>query len=479
MRIVKFGGTSISTVNRIKNVRKIIRNSAEKSQIIVVISALGGVTNQLIASIEQALRGDLEWQKTVGTLIKRHYDVLKETINFDFQEEAKIRLDYQFNLIESFLKEVSQSKNCSPALSDKIISIGEYLSVSLMVAGLQTIGLKAIPINATELIQTDDNYGEARVDFPVSNKKIKNKFKDWGEGLIPVVTGFIGSTCEGNITTLGRNGSDYTATILGAALNAEQVEIWSDTDGILTADPAILTDAVSLPQITFGEAEALAQVGAGILHPRTIEPLYRSGVPAVIKNTFQPEFTGTYVKPDSKDTTQTAKIVTSLPNTSMLSIEVKDPETLPKVSESLLNIFAQSEILPLLVSNCSHSHSLNIVIRNQQMSKALDLLYYEFKLELDTGSIKKVKVEKDTSVVSIIGQNIHENPTRPKKLIDLLKKQKMKIFASSNGYFQHISSVAIETPRTLKALSVLHKDIILPESEKELNLLVKDGTIKQ
>lgn len=262
-------------------------------------------------------------------------------------------------------------------------------------------------------------------------------------------------------------------------MNAEQVEIWTDTDGILTADPAILTDTVSLPQITFGEAEALAHVGAGILHPKTIEPLYQSGVPAVIKNTFQPEFAGTYVKRDLQDTTQTAKIVTSLLNTSMLSIEVKHPEILPKVSESLLDKFTQAEILPLLVSNCSHSHSLNIVIRSQQMSKALDLLYYEFKLELDTGIIKKVKVEQDTSVVSIIGHNIHENPRTPKKFLDLLKKQKMKIFASSNGYFQHISSVAIETPRTLKALSVLHKDIILPESEKELSLSVKDETIKQ
>lgn len=460
MRILKFGGTSIATVNRIGNVCEIIRKATQNCQVIVVVSALAGVTNQLIDAIEKATKGDHEWFNIIEKIKERHLKFLKQLTTKDYQKEATIRLDFRLERLVSQLNKIAQEGSCSPALSDSIISTGECLSVPLIVAALQTLGVAAQPVHASELIRTDNNFGEARVDFTISNEKIINKFKDIKPDKVSVVTGFIGSSAEGHITTLGRNGSDYTATIIGAALKAEQVEIWSDTNGILTADPAILTDAVTLPEITFGEAEALAHVGAGVLHPKTIQPLIQSGVPAVIKNTFQPNFTGTYVKAFNQGRHKSARIVTSFQNAILFQIEIDEAQPFQDTIHALLEEYSKENIFPLLVSEYVDDRSVSIAIPSKQFKKADDILNRCFE---QYGIIKNIEIQQDTSVVAIIGQNIHEDPETPDKAYQLLKKKKLKILAYSNGYSPHTTAMAIEDTKTFKALSILHSDIVLTD----------------
>jgi aspartokinase/homoserine dehydrogenase 1 len=460
MRVLKFGGTSIATINRFRNVCKIIQQAAENHQVIVVISALARVTNQLIDAIENAIKGNHEWFSIIEKIKERHLKFLKQLTNKIYQNEATIRLDFRLERLVFQLNKIAQQGSCSPALSDSIISTGECLSVPLIVAALNTLGVDAQPIHASELIRTDDKFGEARVDFTVSNEQIINKFKGIKSGKVPVVTGFLGSTAAGYITTLGRNGSDYTATIIGAALKAEQVEIWSDTHGILTADPAILTDAVTLPEITFGEAEALAQVGAGVLHPKTIQPLIKSGVPAVIKNTFLPDFTGTFVKAFNPGKHKSAKIVTSFQNASLLQIEIDETQPFQDITHELHDSYSKEDIFPLLVSGHIDNRSLSIAIPSKQLKKAEEILNRRFK---QYGKIKNIKIEQDTSVVAIIGQNIHEDLETPIKAYQLLKKKNLKILAYSNGYSPHTTAMAIEDTKTFKALSILHSNIILAD----------------
>jgi aspartokinase/homoserine dehydrogenase 1 len=457
MRVLKFGGTSIASANRIGNVCEIIRQAAQNCQVCVVVSALAGVTNQLIDALEKAIKGDHEWSDIIERIKERHLKYLKQLTTQDYQKEATIRFDFRLERLISQLNKIAQQGCCSPALSDSIISTGECLSVPLIVAALQTLGVDAQPIHASELIRTDNSFGEARVDFRITNEQIVNKFKEIKPDKVPVVTGFIGSGADGQITTLGRNGSDFTATIIGAALKAEQVEIWSDTNGILTADPAILTNAIPLPEITFGEAEALAQVGAGVLHPKTIQPLIQSAVPAVIKNTFQPNFAGTYVKAFNQGEQKSARIVTSFQNAVLFRIEIDQ-------SQPFLEEYSRENIFPLLVSEYADNRLVSIAIPKRQLKKANDIPNRSFQ---QCGKIKNIKIEQDISVVAIIGHNIHDDPGTANKAYQFLKKKNLNILAYSDGYSPHTTAMVIEDMKTFKAVSILHNDIVLADQNEE------------
>ena len=464
MRVLKFGGTSIASANRIGNVCEIIRQAAQNCRVIVVVSALAGITNQLIDALEKAIKRDHEWSTIIEKIKERHLKYLKQLTTQDYQKEAIIRLDFRLERLVSQLNKIAQQGCCSPALSDNIISTGECLSVPLIVAVLQTFGVDALPIHASELIRTDNSFGEARVDFRITNEQTVNKFKDIKPDKVPVVTGFIGSSADGQITTLGRNGSDYTATIIGAALKAEQVEIWSDTNGILTADPAILTNAIPLPEITFGEAEALAHVGAGVLHPKTIQPLIQSAVPAVIKNTFQPNFVGTYVKAFNQGEQKSARIVTSFQNAVLIRIEIDQSQPFQNTIQVLLEEYSREDIFPLLVSEYADDRSVSVAIPKRQFKKANDILNRSFH---QYGKIKNFNIEQDISVVAIIGHNIHEDSVTPDKAYQLLKKKNLKILAYSDGYSPHTTAMAIEDMKTFKAVSLLHSDIVLADQNEE------------
>jgi aspartokinase/homoserine dehydrogenase 1 len=464
MRVLKFGGTSITSVGRIRNVCEIIRQAAQNYQVIVVVSALAGVTNQLIDAIEKAIKRDHEWSNIIEKIKERHLNFLKQLASKDYQKEAIIRLDFRLEKLISRLNKIAQQGCCSPALSDSILSTGECLSVPVIVAALQTLAVDAQPVHASELIRTDDSFGEARVDFRITNEQILNKFKDINPDKVPVVTGFIGSGADGQITTLGRNGSDYTATIIGAALKAEQVEIWSDTNGILTADPAILTNAIPLPEITFGEAEALAQVGAGVLHPKTIQPLIQAGVPAVVKNTFQPNFVGTYVKAFNQGEQKSARIVTSFQNAVLFRIEVYQSQPFQNTVQTLLEEYSKEDIFPLLVSEYADDRTVSIAIPKRQLKKANDILNRSFE---QCGKIRNIKIEQDISVVAIIGHNIHDNPETTDKAYQFLKKKNLSILACSDGYSPHTTAMAIEDMKTFKAVSILHSNIVLAKQNEE------------
>lgn len=295
MRVLKFGGTSVGTPAALETVLAIIGDSATEGPVTVVVSALGGVTDQLLAAIEDARSGGEKWTTIIDGIERRHRDAHARFLDEAARAATGTELAERLGAVRERLRGVSLLGECSPRLSDAIVSCGEYLSTGLLTAALLHRGRRAWRIDPATLIRTDDRHGDAVVDRPATERRIRAVIGDPGEGEITVTGGFIGAAPDGAVTTLGRGGSDYSAALIGAALAAERVEIWTDVDGVYTADPGWVAEARPLAAISYDEAERLAQLGAKVLHPRTMLPLAERRIPIAIRNTLRPAAPGTVV----------------------------------------------------------------------------------------------------------------------------------------------------------------------------------------
>ena len=428
MKILKFGGSSIGTVDQLNTALKIIKETCKNEQTIVVVSAFGDVTDQLISIAKLASQNDQKWETDYSTLKSKHKEIIEKFAKDSAKKNAHRTVSNWFDQLKTWLSNINRKNIFSPEILDQIVSIGERTSAAIIAEALQSKGINSLQFDATELIRTDATFGEAKVDFSKSNELIQNQLGNLNSQVIPVIAGLIAATSDGRLTTLGKYGSDYTASIIAAALNADSTEIWTDVDGILTADPAIVEEAVTLPEISYAEATTLAYLGAEILHPRTVLPLEEKGLTATIKNTSRPEVPGTIITTQPNVSNKTIKTVTSVKNISLLIVGSRGlslPSIIKRVQQQLIT----QNISLLMVSQSTENNSLSFAIYSTQVTQTIECLKNEFAAELTDEQITNIDIHNQASIIALVGDDLHLSPVISDQLYTVLKdKDKQNIF---------------------------------------------------
>jgi aspartokinase/homoserine dehydrogenase 1 len=458
MRVIKFGGTSIGTPEKFLNVAKIIAVKSEEEFSIVVLSAIGGITDKLLETITLASNGSKQYQKIFEQIKSFHFDFLSKVAGSNYQEEIHLRLTELLNQLEDKLRGVFLLNECSDRISDSIVTYGEYFSNILMVGVLKSRGKECEFYDARKLIRTNSSFGDAEVNFTTTNHLLREWYNDLRKDHIPIFNGFIGSDKNGHITTLGRSGSDFTATIIGGALKARVVEIWTDVDGVLSADPKIVSSASTLDELSYDEAASLAVLGGKVLHPKTISPVEKQNVPVIILNTFSPQTNGTFIGSGNNHNAAGIKTVTYLNGLSSISIFEAESRYGQKVLARLFGLIARLEIPIVTISKSAYNQSISFIVQNEFEHSFLDEIKREFVLEIEKGLIGEITSRNNLSLISAIGVNNNFTSLVTRKIYDVLETNEIKSLMFLNDPGSLNISFLIDAKDVKKTVIVLHNE---------------------
>ena len=468
MKVLKFGGTSVGSVESISKLVQIIeKEQANSGNPIVVLSAMSGVTNLLADMAEKAELGGT-FSNELKELEERHFHVIKELLAVSKQNPVFTKLRILFNELEDLLQGVLILRELTPRTRDLILSYGERCS-TLMISKI--FGQKLdddLFVNAAELIKTDSTYGQARVNMALSEMLIREYYSINSDKII-FVTGFIASNEEGRITTLGRGGSDYTAAIVGSALNAEEIEIWTDVNGMMTADPRMVKKAFSLPELSYTEAMELSFFGAKVIYPPTMIPAFLKKIPIVIRNTFEPEFLGSVIRHNCQSSNLAIKGISSINDISIINIEGSGMVGKAGFSGRLFSVLAREQINIILITQSSSEHSITFAIHPSDAARAQHLIEHEFELELLAKKIEAPVFEQGLSVLAIVGENMKKTPGISGKLFHSLGRNGINVRAIAQGSSEYNISVVISRDDLNKGLNAVH-DAFFVELNKTLHV---------
>ena len=479
MKVLKFGGSSVGSVNSILSVKKIVE--AVEEPVIVVVSALGGITDQLIKTSEMAAKGDSAYEKEYRDIVNRHIEMVYTVIPAG--EPRSILLD-KVNELLSELKNIFQGiyliRDLSSKTSATIVSYGERLS-SIIVA---TLIKDAVWYDSRTFIKTERKHARHILDSDLTNELVREAFKELPK--VALVPGFISTDKNsGEITNLGRGGSDYTASIIAAALQADVLEIWTDVDGFMTADPRVISNAYVINELSYVEAMELCNFGAKVVYPPTIYPACHGNIPILIKNTFNPEAPGTIIKQEIEPVKSKAiKGISSINDTSLITITGLGMVGVIGVNFRIFKALAQNGISVFMVSQASSENSTSIGVRNQDAELACKVLNGEFAKEIEMGEISPVTAEMDLATIAIVGENMKHTPGIAGKLFGTLGSNGISVIACAQGASETNISFVVEKNSLRKSLNVIHDSFFLSEYQV-LNLFicgtgtVGDSLIKQ
>lgn len=466
MKVLKFGGTSVGTIDSIKSVLTIVKQSFDQGeQPLVVLSAMSGVTNLLTAMAENAA-ARIPFDADIKALEERHFQVVKSLIAVKYQNPVLTKLKLLINELDEILQGVSALKELSAQSKDLIVSFGERLSNYMVSKILEQDVPQAEFLDASHYVKTDDNFGHAQVNEELTQQLIQALSYTHADKLL-FVTGFIGSNDKGRITTLGRGGSDYTAAIFGSVLNASAIEIWTDVNGMLTADPRIVKKAFSLPVLSYTEAMELSYFGAKVIYPPTMIPAFLKKIPIVIRNTFQPEFAGTVIQFESGSSSFPIKGISSISDISVINLSGSGMIGKSGFSGRLFTLLAREQINVVLITQSSSEHSITFAINPDDAVKALALIKTEFELELEANKLQMPTVEDNLSVLAIVGENMKRTPGMSGKLFYALGRNGINVRAIAQGSSELNISVIIGKENLSKALNAVH-DAFFAELKKTL-----------
>ncbi|MCQ6960319.1 bifunctional aspartate kinase/homoserine dehydrogenase I [Mucilaginibacter aquariorum] len=467
MKILKFGGTSVGSVSSIQTLLNILKaEDTPGNRPVVVLSAMGGVTNLLVSMAEDAANGK-EFTAKLAELEKRHFDAVKALLTVQNQNPAYTRLKINFNHLEELLQGVLTLRELTPKTRDQILSYGERCS-ALMVSKIAAQHFNDVLfVDASELIKTDSAFGQAKVNNELSHLLIKTFYQQNSDKLL-IVTGFIAGNDAGQITTLGRGGSDYTAAIFGSALNAEEIQIWTDVNGMMTADPRMVQKAFPLEELTYTEAMELSYFGAKVIYPPTMIPAFLKKIPIVIKNTFEPAFAGTVIRHDCKASNLPIKGISSINNISILNLEGSGMVGKSGFSGRLFSLLAREQINIILITQSSSEHSITFAVQPNEVDKAKLLIEQEFELELLANKLEPLVVEKDQAILAVVGENMKQTPGMSGKLFHALGRNGVNVRAIAQGSSEYNISVIISAHDLAKALNAVH-DAFFIELTKTLH----------
>jgi aspartokinase/homoserine dehydrogenase 1 len=463
VRVLKFGGSSLADADRIQAVTDIIAEAAGKDRIAVVLSAMKGVTDALVEAARLAEEGSPGLKPALESLRATHFEAVRKLFAPTDQAAALTPLALMCNELEEILHGVELVRECSPRTLDLVMSFGERLSCRLVEGYLGYRKLPGVLLDAREIIRTDEHFGSAAVDFPTSYSLISKRLPD-APG-IPVIPGFIASTAAGVTTTLGRNGSDYTASIVGVGAGAEVIEIWTDVDGVLSADPRRVPDAFLIPRITSEEAMELSYFGAKVLHPYTMVPAIERNIPILIKNSLNPGASGTLIAPAGKiqrDGTFPITGIASIEGISLVNIEGGGMMGIPGFAARIFAALAREGINIIMISQASSEHTICLVFRTAEGERALATLQRELAPELAARRIDHFDLIRGLVVVSVIGENMAGTPGIAGRLFSALGRAGVNILVIAQGSSERNISFVIEEKTHTLALRTIHTEF-LPE----------------
>jgi len=452
MKIMKFGGSSLASAERIRSVATIVRDGLATSPAAVVVSAMGGVTDQLI-SVSTAAAGGGAVEPILESLRDRHLTAVGELLTGGEADAASARTDAVIDELARLLHGISLVGECSPRTRDAVLSSGERLSAPLLASALRSIGTPAEYCDARTFIVTDDGYGNARVDTAATEHRIRDHFG--GVEATQIVTGFIAAGASGATTTLGRGGSDYTASILGAALAAECIEIWTDVDGVMSADPRLVPAAFSLASLSYDELMELSHFGAKVIYPPTLHPARTKAIPIVIRNSFNPAFPGTTVVEEIRSNGRRVRGISSIDEVALLRLEGDGMVGVPGIAQRLFGVLARRDISVILISQASSEHSICFAVEPTVVDEAQRRVDDEFELERGAGLVDPVVVEKELSILAVVGETMCRIPGIAGRVFSALGDRGINIRAIAQGSSElNISFVVARRDQTAAVVAV-------------------------
>ncbi|HEV7620466.1 MAG TPA: aspartate kinase, partial [Flavisolibacter sp.] len=461
MQVLKFGGTSVANANNIRNVASILKQEVKKDRTIVVVSALGGITDMLLKSGKLAGQGDLEYKELLQGMMQRHLDTVKELLPVNNQSSILSNVMQRWNEVEDICNGIYLLHEFSDRTKDRILSYGEFISSQIISAYLNGVGLTNTWKDSRDLIQTDSNYTKAAVDFSSSDEKIMDYFSS-ATGDLFILPGFIASDAGNNTTTLGRGGSDYTAAIIGAAINASVVQIWTDVSGLMTADPRLVSNAKVIQTISYQEAMELSHFGAKVIYPPTIQPVMSKEIPVLIKNTFIPLDEGTTIQAHINQNSNTIRGISSINKIALLSLEGSGMVGIPGFSRRLFDTLANEEINVVLITQASSEHSICVGIEEQYVSRAKAAIDQAFNYEIKIGQLNPLIVEENLAVVALVGDNMKNHVGTSGKMFGVMGRNGVNIRAIAQGSSERNISAVITNTDVRKAINVLHEEFFEP-----------------
>lgn len=468
MKVLKFGGSSVGSVESISKLLQIIeKEQCGSGMPVVVLSAMSGVTNLLSEMANKAEKG-IAFTDDLKNLEERHFHMIKELLAVSKQNPVFTKLRILFNELEDILHGVMILGELTPRTRDLILSYGERCSAFMIskIAGQKHDD--DLFVSAADLIKTDSNYGQARVNMELSELLIRDFYQKNSDKVI-FITGFIASNEDGRITTLGRGGSDYTAAIIASALNAEEIEIWTDVNGMMTADPRMVKKAFSLPELSYTEAMELSFFGAKVIYPPTMIPAFLKKIPIVIRNTFEPEFPGTVIRQNCENSNLAIKGISSINDISIINIEGSGMVGKAGFSGRLFSLLAREQINIILITQSSSEHSITFAIHPADAEKAHQLIVQEFELELLAKKMEAPVFEQNLSVLAIVGENMKQTPGISGKLFHALGRNGINVRAIAQGSSEYNISVVIDRADLNKGLNAVH-DAFFVNLNKTLHL---------
>ncbi|MBR3871509.1 MAG: bifunctional aspartate kinase/homoserine dehydrogenase I [Paludibacteraceae bacterium] len=468
MKVLKFGGTSVGSVESIQRVKKIVDAMAEPA--IVVVSAVGGITDKLIATTTKAVTSDTTYTTDFENICKIHTNIIDGVVPADKLTYVKEQVNILLEEVGTILKGVEGIENISNKDMDLVVSYGERIS-SIIVASV----LDAKHWNSLEIIKTNKSLRKNVLDADLTYSNIE---KAYNKEERVVMGGFISTDSEsGEITNLGRGGSDYTAAIVAGALNADALEIWTDVDGFLTADPRMVRNAYTIEELSYLEAVELSNFGAKIIYPPTIYPVYEKNIPLYIRNSYNPEFKGTKISGQKTSEEKAIKGISSINDTCLITLQGMGMVGVSGISSRTFQALANQGISVFLISQASSENSTTFAIRNEEAEIAVQALKEEFKNELDNGEIWSIEPRKDLATVAIVGDNMRHNMGLAGKLFDTLGRSGINIIACAQGASETNISFVIKRKYLSKALNVLHDAFFLADYQALNIFLVGTGTV--
>ncbi len=458
--VMKFGGTSVGSAEAIQRTAGLVqRFQREWTDVIVVASAMSGVTDLLTRAADASAAGDSRTcSEAARELRRKHYQVIDDLLSA--HEEAlplTNEIDRFIERFESLCKAVLILGELTPRAMDAMTSMGERMSVRLLAAYLRSTGTAAQAVDATDLIVTDGNFQSATPMLDLTAGKSTECLEPMlMTGVTPVVTGFIAATADGITTTLGRGGSDYSAAILGQALHADEVWIWTDVDGVMTTDPRLVPDARSIKRLSYREVAELAYYGARVLHPLTIRPVVEVGIPLRIKNTFNPDHPGTRIAKEAKENNGKIKAVTAIRDLSLVNVEGKGMMGVPGIAARTFGAVARSQVSVLLISQASSEQSICFTIPENCTDEAIGSLENEFSAELARRDVDRIWAQPAVAIVTVVGAGMRGTPGIAGRLFGALGEKGVNIIAIAQGSSECIISMVVDDRDTGSALAAIH-----------------------
>jgi aspartate kinase len=467
--VMKFGGTSVGSAEALVGATQIIRDAKQDwARVVVVTSAMSGVTDLLLKSAALAAQGQVDSLPAAESTLREKHFAAADALIKDEQRcaEAKAEINTLIQSLVDLCRAIAVLGEASPRAMDAVASLGERMSVRLLAAVVNDAGIKAKAIEASEFIVTNSHYQNAHPDFKVTTEKTRGKLNPlMDKGIIPITTGFIGATPDGVITTLGRGGSDYSAAIIGSVLPADDVWIWTDVDGVMTTDPRIVKDAKTLPEISYGEIAELAYYGAKVLHPKTIRPVVDAGIGLRICNTFNPSHPGTRLKANGKSNGkpvngQVVKAVTAIRKQRLVTIEGRGMLGVPGVAARAFGAVASTGTSVPLITQASSEQSICFAVPSEVADSVTSALQQTFAYEIDEEDIDRVWSTDDVSIVTVVGAGMRHTPGVAGKVFSQLGNNGVNVLAIAQGSSEVSISLVVYSADTENAVKTLHELIV-------------------